>query len=183
MNNSSIVTLTFCRRCKKLRNCLETNSVSKYRFLCKECGREEQLVSECINCGREGISKELLQHGGYCHLCENDHVIECELCGAEAYRHTGQMCKKCATGENKQCTKCGSYFNKEKLTSDNLCTKCSIKIHNKLRSSQINEIVECIECGREVFVNDLSSEGLCIYCQCKSLEIEIKKLKKKKKAY
>lgn len=184
MNNYSYYTTTFCRKCYKLRNCLETNSVSNYRFLCKECSKEEQLTSECISCGRECISSGLKSHGGYCHLCINDNTIECELCGTETYRHTGNMCKKCATGQNKQCIKCGNYFDKNKLTSDGLCSRCSIKIHKRLRASEVNELCECIDCGREVLVNDLTDNGLCIYCKCEGLESEIKKLKhKKKKAY
>ena len=72
MNNSSILTTTFCRKCKKLRSCLETKSNSNYKFLCKECAKEEDLISNCISCGREGVASELLKHGGYCHLCEKD---------------------------------------------------------------------------------------------------------------
>jgi len=143
------------------------------------------ITRACIECGREGITTELLKHGGYCHLCENDNIVECELCGTETYSSnmTNGVCKKCATGENRECIKCGNYFNKENLTSDNLCPKCSIKIHKKLRSSQVNEIVECLECGREVLVNDLN-DGLCIYCYSEGLEKEISKLKKRKrKAY
>lgn len=185
MNHSSLLTTTFCRKCKKLRSCLETHTVSTYRFLCKECGKEEHLIGQCINCGREGIYSELLKHGGYCHLCENDNIIECDLCGVEVYKSNSidGICEKCATGENRECIKCGNYFSKDKLTSDNLCPKCSIRIHKRLRSSEVNEIVECIECGREVLVNDLNNNGLCIYCHCEGLENEIKKLKRIKKAY
>ena len=183
MNNSSIVTTTFCRKCKKLRSCLETNSISNYRFLCKECLREERLNSSCINCGREATI-DILKHSGYCHLCENDNIVECDLCGTETYNNklVDGICNKCASGENKECIKCGEYFNKEKLTSDNLCPKCSIKIHKKLRESQVNEVVECVECGREALVNDINN-GLCIYCYTHELEIQIKKLKKRKKSY
>ena len=78
MNHSSLLTTTFCRKCKKLRSCLETNTVSTYRFLCKECGKEEHLIGQCINCGREGIDSELLKHGGYCHLCEHDNIAYVE---------------------------------------------------------------------------------------------------------
>ena len=53
MNNSSMVTTTFCRKCHKLRSCLDTKSMSKYNYLCKDCARGEDLVVECINCGRE----------------------------------------------------------------------------------------------------------------------------------
>jgi DNA-directed RNA polymerase subunit RPC12/RpoP len=179
-----MLTTTLCRHCKKLRSCLETNIVSNYRYLCKECAREENLVSECRSCGREGIYSELEKHGWYCHLCENDNIIECNLCGNEVYKTYAfnGICKKCINGKNKECIKCGNYFNKEKLTSDNLCPKCSIKIHKRLRSSQVNEIVECLECGREVLVNDLNN-GLCIYCYAGELESEIKKFKKKKAYY
>ena len=76
----------------------------------------------------------------------------------------------------------GEYFYKDELTSDNLCSKCSIKIHKRLRESNINEVVECIECGREVFVND-TKDGLCIYCYSQELEEQIKKLKSKRKYY
>ena len=184
MNNSSIVTTTFCRKCHKLRSCLETKSMIGYKFLCKECARNEDLIVSCISCGREA-TKEILKHGGYCHLCEHDNISECSLCGAEVYKSklTDGICNKCITGENKQCIKCGNYLSKDKLTSDNLCPKCSIRIHKKLRSSEVNEIVECIECGREVLVNDLNNNGLCIYCHCEGLENEIKKLKRRKKAY
>lgn len=185
MNNSSWLTTTFCRKCKKVRSCLETNAVSEYRYLCKECAKGEHLTSECISCGREGILQELLKHGGYCHLCENSNITECELCGAETYSHntTDGICNKCSSGENKECIKCGNYFNKEALSSDSLCIKCSIKIHKRLKNSQVNEVVECLECGREILVND-TNDGLCIYCYAEDLEYEIKKLKKKKvKAY
>lgn len=109
MNNSSILTTTFCRKCKKLRSCLETKSNSNYKFLCKECAKEDDLIGNCISCGREGIVSGLLKHGGYCHLCENDNILECELCGDETYgsKLNDGICNKCSTGENKQCMKCG----------------------------------------------------------------------------
>ena len=171
MNNSSIVTTTFCRKCYRLRSCLSTKSMSNYSYLCKECAKENDLVIECINCGREG-TKDILNYGGYCHLCYRDNISECSLC----------VCYKCANGTNKPCTKCGEYFNKNKLTSDNLCPKCSIKLHKTLIDSGVNEVVECIECSREILVND-SNNGLCIYCYAGDLEAEIRKLKKRKKAY
>lgn len=185
MNNSAWLTTTFCRKCKKLRSCLETNSVSNHRYLCKECAKEEHLISTCINCGREGIASELLKHGGYCHLCESDNITECKLCGSEIYNSSAidGVCKKCASGENVQCMKCGTYHSKDSLTSDGLCSKCSIKIHKRLRSSKVNEVVECLECGRECHVNDLNDKGLCIYCYSESLENEISKLKKRKNKY
>ena len=183
MNNSSIVTTTFCRKCYRLRSCLSTKSMSSYSYLCKSCAKDEDLVIECINCGREA-TKDILNYGGYCHLCYRDHIEECDLCGAETYSNKldNGICNKCATGENKPCNKCGEYFSKDKLTGDNLCSKCSIKLHKKLRDSGVNEVVECIECGREVLVNDLD-KGLCIYCKCEVLEAEIKRLKKRKKSY
>ena len=183
MNNSSIVTTTFCRKCYKLRSCLSTKSISNYSFLCKECAKSNDLVIECINCGREA-TKDILNYGSYCHLCYRDNITECSLCGAEAYNSNliYGVCPKCANGQNKPCTKCGEYFNKNKLSSDSLCPKCSIKIHKHLRESNVNEVVECLECGREALVNDLD-KGLCIYCKCEDLETEIKKLKKRKKAY
>lgn len=183
MNNSSVVTTTFCRKCFKLRSCLETRTVSNYSFLCKECARSENLVLECIECGREA-TKDILNYSGYCHLCYKDNLTECDLCGRELYNNQliDGICNKCASGENRECIKCGEYFPKNKLSSDSLCSKCSIKIHKHLRESQVNEIVECIECGREVLVNDLK-DGLCIYCKCEGLETEIKRLKKIKKAY
>ena len=133
MNNSSIVTTTFCRKCKKLRSCLETNVISDYRYLCKQCTKEEDLLVTCINCGREATT-DILKHGGYCHLCERENISECDLCGAEVYNNNliDGICSKCATGENRECIKCGNYFSENKLTSDNLCPKCSIKIHKKL---------------------------------------------------
>ena len=183
MNNSSIVTTTFCRKCYKLRSCLSTKSMSNYSFLCKECARDEDLIVECIVCGREATT-DILKHGCYCHLCEHDNISECSLCGAETYSNklNNGICNKCNEGTNKPCDKCGEYFHKDKLTSDNLCSKCSIKIHKKLRDSEVNEVVECVECGRESLVNDLSN-GLCIYCKCDSLEAEIKRLKGKRKVY
>ena len=181
MNNSSMVTTTFCRKCHKLRSCLDTKSMSKYNYLCKECARGEDLVTECINCGREA-TKDILKHGGYCHLCEKDNISECSLCGAETYNNklVDGICNKCQEGINKPCNKCGEYFHKDKLTSDSLCSKCSIKIHKKLVDSGLNEVVECTECGRECYVNDLDN-GLCIYCKCEGLKAEIKSLKHIKK--
>ena len=183
MNNSSIVTTTFCRKCKKLRSCLDTNTISDYRFLCKECTKEEELLLNCIECGREATT-DILKYGGYCHLCYRDNITECSLCGAETYNNKliEGICNKCYEGTNKPCTKCGEYFSKDKLSSDNLCSKCSIKIHKKLRDSEVNEVVECVVWGRESLVNDLSN-GLCIYCKCDSLETEIKRLKGKRKVY
>ena len=183
MNNSSIVTTTFCRKCHKLRSCLETKSMSKYSYLCKSCAKEEDLVVECISCGREA-TKDILNYSGYCHLCYKDNISECDLCGKELYNNQliDGACAQCADGTNKACNKCGEYFHKDKLSSDNLCNKCSIKIYKHLRESKVNEVVECLECGRECYVNDLSN-GLCIYCKCECLEAEIKRLKKKKKAY
>ena len=182
MNNSSMVTTTFCRCCKKLRSCLDGSSVSNYRYICKECARNENLIGQCRGCGREGISKELLKHGGYCHLCEKDNISECSLCGAETYNNklVDGICNKCQEGINKPCNKCGEYFHKDKLTSDNLCSKCSIKIHKKIKDNGLNEVVECIECGRECHVIDLD-EGLCIYCKFEGLKAEIKRLKHIKK--
>lgn len=185
MNNSCLLTTTFCRKCKKLRSCLETNSVSNYRFLCKECLKEEGISGECRSCGREGVESLLKKHGGYCHLCINDNIIECSLCGSEAYYHkmNNGICNKCETGKNKPCAKCGEYTKASNLTGDGLCSKCAIKIHKRLKDSEVNEIVECLECGREVYVNDLNKEGICIYCHADGLENEIKMLKKRKKAY
>ena len=183
MNNSSIVTTTFCRKCFRLRSCLDTKSISNYSFLCKSCARNENLVVECINCGREATT-DIIKHGGYCHLCEHKNISECNLCGAETYSNklNDGVCNKCQEGINRPCNKCGEYFHKDKLSSDSLCAKCSIKLHKKMKSSGVNEVVECIECGREALVNDLD-KGLCIYCKCEDLESEIKKLKKRKKAY
>ena len=183
MNNSSIVTTTFCRKCYKLRSCLSTKSMSDYNFLCKECARGEDLVVECINCGREATT-EILKYGGYCHLCYRDNISECSLCGYEAYKSKliDGICIRCAEGENKLCIKCGVYFDKNKLSSDGLCPKCSIKIYKKLIDKGMNDVVECVQCGRESLVNDLD-KGLCIYCKCEGLEAEIKKLKKNRKSY
>ena len=180
MNNSSILTTTFCRKCYRLRSCLDTKSMSSYSYLCKSCTREEGLLLECTSCGREA-TKDILNYGGYCHLCYRDHIEECDLCGAETYssKLNNGICNKCATGENKPCNKCGEYFHKDKLSNDNLCSKCSIKIYKKLRDSGVNEVVECVECGREVLVND-TKDGLCIYCYSQELEVQIKKLKRKK---
>ena len=177
MNNSSIVTTTLCRKCHKLRSCLDTKSMSKYNYLCKECARTEDLVIECINCGREA-TKDILKYGGYCHLCYKDNISECDLCGAETYNNklVNGMCSKCNNGINKPCTKCGEYFHKDKLTNDDLCSKCSIKLHKKIKDSGLNEVFECINCGREFYVNDLD-DGLCIYCICEGLKSEVKRLK------
>lgn len=181
MNNSSIVITTFCRKCHKLRSCLETKGVSKYNYLCKDCARVEDLVVECISCGREA-TKDIIKYGGYCHLCYKDNISECNLCGKELYNNqlVDGICNKCQEGINKPCNKCGEYFHKDKLTSDGLCAKCSIKLHKKIKDSGLNEVVECIECGRECYINDLDN-GLCIYCKCEGLEVEIKRLKHIKK--
>ena len=183
MNNSSIVTTTFCRKCYKLRSCFDTKKISSYNFLCKECARINDLVIECMNCGREATT-EILKYGGYCHLCYRDNISECSLCGFETYNSNliNGICITCAEGENKLCIKCGGYFNKNKLSSDGLCSKCSIKIYKNLIDKGMNDVVECVQCGRESLVNDLD-QGLCIYCKCESLEVEIKKLKKNRKSY
>ncbi len=185
-NESCISSLMFCRKCKKIKlNVYDTHKSSSYKFLCDHCAKEEGVIDTCKSCGREGVAKELNQHGGYCHKCETDNITECEQCGVEIYKSDSSICEKCISGENKVCINCGGYFNKDKISSDNLCPKCSIKIHKRLSSSEVNEIVECIECGREVLVNDLNDKGLCVYCHCEGLESEIKKLKykQKKRAY
>lgn len=185
--NATWTTTTFCRKCKKIRSCLDTNSYTNYRFLCKECAKEEKLMSTCRSCGREGLKKLLDNQGGYCWHCYNDNIHECELCGSEVYSHNimDGVCDKCTTGKNKQCNKCGSYINAKKLSKDGLCEKCSIEIINVLKKSKVNEVVECIECGRECHVNDIN-DGLCIYCYSEGLEKEIERINKKikyKKVY
>ncbi|MGL5713695.1 MAG: hypothetical protein ACRCX2_11800 [Paraclostridium sp.] len=182
ISDATWTTTTFCRKCKKLRECLNTNAYTNYKYLCKECAREEKLLSECRECGREGLKKLLDKQGGYCWHCHSDNIAECELCGKEVYTHNitvDKVCSKCATGKNKACEKCGTYVSSNKLSSEGLCEKCSIEIYKILTDSNVNEVVECIECGREALVNDLH-EGLCIYCYSETLENEIKKLKKKK---
>lgn len=178
-------TTTFCRKCKKLRGCLDTHESSEYRYLCKACATEEKVVGTCRSCGREGVEKELNKQGGYCWHCYNENIHECNLCGAEIYSHNiiNGMCTKCATGNNKACVKCGTCMSSNKLSNNGLCDKCSIKIHKKLRSSKVNEVVECVECSRECYVNDLNDDGLCIYCYANELESEIVNLKKRKKTY
>lgn len=184
MNNSSWLTTTFCRKCKKLKSCLETNSVSNYRYLCKECAEGEHLISNCISCGREGITSQLMEHGGYCHLCEDNNIIECQLCGAEKFRSDsdGYTCYDCLNGKNKPCIKCGDYYPNDKLTVDELCFKCALVVHSRLTTSNVNEVVECLICGREAHVNDLK-DGHCLHCYVGSLEGEIRRLKRRKKAY
>lgn len=184
MNNTSYTTTTFCRKCYKLRSCLDTHNLSNYRYLCKECAGEEKLVVNCISCGREGTTN-MLKHGGYCHLCEHKNIVECPLCGAEVYKSMTieGICHKCVSGENKECTKCGGYFASKTVSNNGLCAKCNIKVHRSLKRANKNEIVECIECGREILVNDTNNNGLCIYCNSKELEGQIQKLKKRKKAY
>lgn len=76
MNNSSIVTTTFCRKCFKLRSCLSTKNSSNYSFLCKECARANDLVIECINCGRESLVNDLDK--GLCIYCKCD-SLETEI--------------------------------------------------------------------------------------------------------
>lgn len=184
-NESCISSMLICRKCKLLKwTVYDTHGSSSYKFLCAKCAKEEDIISTCINCGREGVGEELNKFGGYCHKCENDNISECSLCGVETYNSNliDGVCPKCANGTNKPCNKCGEYFNKNKLSSDSLCPKCSIKLHKTLVDSGVNEVVECLECGRECYVNDLD-KGLCIYCKCDSLETEIKRLKKKKKSY
>lgn len=184
MNYSSWLTTTFCRKCKKLKSCLETKNISEYKYLCKDCAKGEDLISNCLECGREGITDELMLHGGYCHLCEGDNIGECVLCGAEKFKSdmNGDTCWDCINGRNKPCVKCGEYYPVDKLTVDELCFKCALEVHSVLSSSGVNEVVECLSCGRETLVNDLD-KGLCIYCKCDSLESQIKRLKKRKKAY
>ena len=70
MNNSSIVTTTFCRKCYKLRSCLYTKSMSNYSFLCKECAKNENLVVECTECGREILVNDT--KNGLCIYCHCD---------------------------------------------------------------------------------------------------------------
>ena len=120
MNNSSIVTTTFCRKCYKLRSCLYTKSMSNYSFLCKQCAKNEDLVIECIECGREA-TKDILKYSGYCHLCYRDNLSECSLCGTETYKNKliDGICNKCINGTNKPCSKCGDYVSKDKLTRAN----------------------------------------------------------------
>lgn len=184
MNNSSILTTTFCRKCMKLVSCLKTVKESKFTYLCKSCASEESLIYSCRSCGREGVKKEMIQHGGYCHLCERDNVTECKCCGAETYTHTliDGACGKCSGGVNKPCSNCGKYINTEKLTSNKLCPRCAIKLYKEMKASELEKIVECVECGREELVKNIN-DGLCIYCYSENLEKEIKKLKKYKKTY
>lgn len=182
MNGSCLYTFTLCRKCKKLRNCLNVSKYSEYSYLCKECSKENEMVGQCVSCGREGIQKHLNRHGGYCHICEGENIHECELCGSEVYsnKFNDGICYKCESGKNKPCNSCGSYKDIKDLSSDGLCDKCSIRIHKKLKDSKVNEVVECVDCGREVYVNDLNSEGMCIYCYSKELEKQVKKLKRRK---
>lgn len=187
ISNATWTTTTFCRKCKKIRSCLNTSSYTQYTYLCKECADEEKLLSSCRSCGREGLKKLLDKQGGYCWHCYSNNIHECELCGAEVYSYNinDGICNKCATGKNKECIKCGTYVNAKKLNNDGLCEKCTIDIYNTLKKSKVNEVVECVECGRECYVNDLN-DGLCIYCYSESLEWQIERINKKikyKKAY
>ena len=180
-HNANRLTFTFCRSCKKLRSCLYTSSNS---YICLSCANEKELIEVCLDCGRECLKQELERQGGYCGHCLDNNIVECDLCGKETYKHNNGICEDCSSGINQPCNKCGDYINSSKLSSDNLCEKCSIKIHKQLRESQVNEVVECLECGREVFVNDLTNNGICIYCHCTELQTEIKQLRSKnKKAY
>lgn len=187
-NESCITGMLFCRKCKMLRwNVYDTYGSSSYKFLCEKCAKEEEIISSCKSCGREGVTSELLKHGGYCHKCENDNIIECDLCGAEVYSQNSidNICNKCSTGVNKQCLKCGSYINSSKLNDEGICEKCTIKIYKQLKDSNVDEVVGCIECGREALVSDLN-EGLCIYCYSHELENEIKRINnkiRKRKSY
>lgn len=182
MNKSCYYTFTLCRCCKRFRKCLDGKSNSNHSYICIDCASEKDIVGACVSCGREGLAKELKQHGGYCHLCENRNIGECDLCGRELYKSKLEdgICDKCKKGINKPCIKCGDYMDSNKLSSDGLCSKCSIKIHRKLRDSEVNEIVECVECGREVLVNDLNeNDGVCIYCYSKELENQVVRLRKR----
>lgn len=183
MNNSCYYTFTLCRCCKKFKKCLDGKGISDYSYICLDCAADKNIIGSCISCGREGLSKELRKHGGYCHLCENENISECDLCGKELYKNQLEagVCNICKNGVNKPCIKCGDYTNSNKLSRDGLCEKCSLVIHRKLIDSEVNEIVECVECGREVLVNDLN-KGLCIYCYCNNLEHTINKLKNNKRA-
>ena len=130
MNNSSIVTTTFCRKCKKLRSCLETRTLSNYSYLCKECARNQDLIVNCISCGREATT-DILKHGCYCHLCEHDNISECSLCGSETYasKLIDGVCNKCIEGKNKPCSKCGDYFSKDQKLSVYLEDKDPLTSH------------------------------------------------------
>ncbi|MEG1312481.1 MAG: hypothetical protein RSD47_10815 [Romboutsia sp.] len=64
MNNSATLKTVFCKKCKKIRTCLDTRNVSKkYVYMCKECCKQEHVLSTCIGCGREGIRVELEKYG------------------------------------------------------------------------------------------------------------------------
>lgn len=183
VHDANRLTFTFCRKCKKLRSCLYSTTDS---YICKSCASEKELIQICASCGRECLKNKLENQGGYCGHCVNDNIVECDLCGNEVYKNkcSNGVCNSCEEGINQPCSNCGDYIKSEKLSSDKLCEKCSIKIHKKLKESEVNEVVECLECGREAYVNDLNNKGVCIYCHCEELQTEIKQLRsKKKKAY
>lgn len=183
LNDKNYTVTTFCRKCKKIRSCYNTEDKTEYRFLCKDCATQlEDLICNCRFCGKEMLKSLYNKQGGYCHKCYNDNIQECGLCGKETYSHKmdNGICSKCLTGKNKQCLKCGIYINSKKLNSEGLCEKCTISIYKILKDSKVNEIVECVECGREIHSND-QHEGLCIYCYSQELEKQINKIKSKKK--
>lgn len=188
MNNSAILTTTFCRKCKKLRSCLESNTVSNHKFLCKKCADNDGVLSNCVLCGREGIAKELNKHGGFCHLCEKENTMNCKQCGKEIYvsNRTDDMCNECFSGINVACRRCGDYVNKNKLANDKLCEKCNITVFKKKTRQKADEVMECFQCGREQHINNMEN-GLCVFC-CKDVEIkrlknEVQNIKKKRYRY
>ncbi|CEP94643.1 Uncharacterised protein [[Clostridium] sordellii] len=76
MNNSCYYTFTLCRCCRKFKKCLIGKGISDYSYICLDCAADKNIIGSCISCGREGLSKELRKHGGYCHLCENENISE-----------------------------------------------------------------------------------------------------------
>lgn len=184
-HDANWTTTTFCRKCKKLRSCYSTSTISEHRYLCKSCASE--YISTCRNCGREGLKDLLDKQDGMCGFCLDDSTVECDYCGKEGLAYklklNNGMCSDCQSGKNQQCDKCKSYYNVDEL-ENGLCEKCRIKIFKRKQSNNVDEVVECMECGREQHIKNMK-DGLCMFCYKEEEIIKLKKDMKKirKKVY
>lgn len=182
-HDANWTTTTFCRKCKKLRSCYNTSTISEYRFLCKSCASDH--IITCKNCGREGLKQLLDMQDGVCGFCLDDSIVECDYCGQEGFAYklklSNGMCIDCQSGTNQQCDKCKSYYKVEDL-HDGLCEKCRITIFKSKQKRKVDEVVECMECGREQHIKDMK-DGLCIFCykdeELIKLKKDIKKIRKR----
>lgn len=182
-HDANWTTTTFCRKCKKLRSCYNTSTISEYRFLCKPCTSDH--ITTCKNCGREGLKQLLDMQDGLCGFCLDDSIVECYYCGKEGFAYklklSNGMCIDCLSGRNQQCDKCKSYYKVDDL-HDGLCEKCRITIFKSKQKRKVDEVVECMECGREQHIKDMK-DGVCIFCykdeELIKLKKDIKKIRKR----